>query len=174
MKRTSQLITAIFLTAVFASCSKDNNDNTLTLNSTDQTFMTNAAYANNDEINFAQLALTQSSNDSVKAFAQKIITDHTNAGASLDSIATKYNVTLPTSIDSIHSVLKTQLQGYSGNQFDTAYIHGQIKDHTTAITLFQNEASNGTNLNVKNFASTNLPALQMHLQMADSLSAHLP
>src|SRR3954465_16061616 len=74
MKTAVVLFTVFF---IFNSCDKDNdNNNNNNLNSRDKNFITIAAYANLDEIDFAQLALLRSTNDSVRNFAQRMITDH--------------------------------------------------------------------------------------------------
>jgi len=165
-----KFFSAVLLPVIFLSC--DKNSDTNALNSTDHNFVINAAYANRDEIDFANLALNQSSNDSVKMYAQMMITDHTKALMSLDSLAGRYNISLPTEIDSMHAALKTNLMTLSGYSFDSSYAKGQVTDHENAITLFTNEASNGSDNDVKNFASSNLPVLQMHLLMADTLAGH--
>ena len=67
----------------------------------------------------------------------------------------------------------TRLNSLSGHSFDSAYISSQVMDHQAAVTLFQNEISNGNNSSVKSYASTYLPHIQMHLQKADSLSRAL-
>ncbi|MEO6546855.1 MAG: DUF4142 domain-containing protein [Ferruginibacter sp.] len=170
MKRMTILMAMFFATAVIATSCKDDDDNNNTnITQTDKDFMIKAGYSNRDEIDFAQLALTNSSNDSVKNFAQMMITEHTAATASLDSIANRYVVTLPTTIDSMHAEMKNRLAGLAGFNFDTAYMNSQILDHNNAITLFQNEATVGNNFDVKNFATMNLPHLQMHLQRAQAV-----
>lgn len=173
MKRINLIFFICLMFVSVTSCDKNNDSNSNSLNSADQNFMTMAAFSNNDEIDFAKLALTKSSNDSVKMFAQMMIDDHTKAAMGLDSVAGKYSVTLPTTIDSTHAALKTSLAALSGFSFDSSYVNGQVKDHMNAITLFQNEANSGNNQDVKNFAGGKLPVLQMHLQMADSLALDL-
>ena len=157
----------------FVSCDKNDDDNNHSLNSSDQNFLTTAAYSSHDEVEFAQLALAKSTDDSVKMFAQMMITDHTKALMGLDSLAGQYNVNLPTTIDSAHAALKTTLMSLSGIDFDTTYAAGQVKDHMAAVALFQNQANGGDNDKVRDFAARNLPVLQMHLQMADSLTSYL-
>lgn len=168
-----------FLAALFAifigdsACKMDDDIADVTPNDVDYDFMTKASYANRGKIDFAQLALTRSTNDSVKAFAEMIIADHTAALTSLESLATRYNFSLPGTIDSVHVALKLKLIGFSGYSFDTAYINGQIKDHTTALNLYRNEISNGFEPVIKKYAAEHLPHLEMHLQEADSLKTYL-
>jgi putative membrane protein len=170
MKRIFFAVTIFIVVAFVYSCEKGSDNNNNSLNSTDQNFINMAAFSSNAEIDLARLALTQSGNDSIKMFAQTMITDHTMASGQLDSLASRYNVTLPTTLDSAHTALKDTLTGLSGTVFDSAYIKGQVNDHIAAIALFNNEVNTGNNADVKNFASSKLPVLQMHLQMADTLA----
>ncbi len=45
-----------------------------------------------------------------------------------------------------------------------------MKDHKQDVSEFQNEAQNGSDPNLKQFASTTLPVLQEHLTMVQDLS----
>jgi hypothetical protein len=44
-----------------------------------------------------------------------------------------------------------------------------IRDHRKDIKEFENEANNGMDSSLKNFASTTLPTLRTHLQMAEQI-----
>ena len=165
--------TAMVLTAAIMITSCDDDEEDISPNQTDTNFMTMAAYANLNEVDFAQLALTKSTHDSVRWFAQKMVADHSAAMSQLDSIADNFSYTLPTTIDSIHAAMKTQLMALAGYEFDTAYMNGQIRDHISAISLLQNEINQGRNPSIKNYASEKLPHLEMHKQRADSIRAQL-
>src|SRR5206468_3368718 len=97
--------------------------------------------------------------------------DHTAAQASLKNIAAKYGLTAPDSVDAAHAAEAAQLALLTGRAFDSAYIHGQVTDHQATIQLFQTETNSGNNTDLKTFADTTLPKLQMHLVRADSISA---
>ncbi len=172
MKRFS-IVAVIASLVIILSCSKTTDNNSL--NTTDQNFMVMATYSNYDEIDFGNLALSKSANDSVKMLASRMVTDHTIALTTLkDTLGPQYNLTLPSSMDSLHMAIQAQINTYTGVQFDTAYVHGQVRDHMATIALFENEINNGNNENIKAFANKNLPILQMHLQMAESVAATLP
>jgi len=173
MKQKTILAAVLFASAIITTSCEHDDDNDKLPSNADKSFAINAAYANRDEIDFAQLALTKSQNDAVMNFAQTMIADHTTALASLDSLGSRYSITLPTTIDSIHAAMKTQLTALTGYSFDTAYMNGQINDHINAITLFQNEVNSGNNPDIRNYATNNLPHLQMHKQAADSVRAGL-
>jgi putative membrane protein len=169
------LKTIIFSSAVIIACSscKKDDDDMDTLNTRDISFISNAAMASNAEVQFAQLALSKSSNDSVRNYALMMINDHSMGLQSLDSIAGRYNLQVNTGIDSLHQVLKLQLDGMNGYQFDTAYSHGHVKDHIAAINLYQEEANNGVKQDLRDFANRTLPELNEHLLMANAVSTTL-
>ena len=144
------------------------------LSSSDQDFVNGAAQGGMIEILDSKLAKKTSSNDSVKAFAQTMIDDHTKADNKLKRIAKKLNVTLPTRLDSAKQAQYDSLKTASTSSFDQKYIAAQDKDHSEAVTLFQKEADNGDNADLKEFAAKTLPTLQQHAQMVKQLEAKVP
>ena len=176
MKRILFISVFSLAAVVITSCNKDDDnivDNGNTPNATDNNFMTQAAYANRSEVELGQLALTKSTNDSVKMFAQMMITDHNAAILSLDSIAGLYNYTLPSVPDSAHITVRDSLNVYTSYTFDTAYVNGQVRDHDRLISLYQDEISNGNADTAQAYANRLLPALQLHKQLADTISTNL-
>lgn len=153
------------------SCKKDKNNNDV--NSTDQSFLTQAAVGNKAEIMAGQLAAEKGTNASVKAFGQMMVTEHGQAQTDLQNLYTSLGKTMPDSVDAEHQAFMTQLSSLSGRAFDSAYINSQITDHQKTVTVFQTEINNGNNTSVRNYASTYLPHIQMHLQKADSISKTL-
>ena len=155
---------------LIGACKKDDNQS---LTDTDKNYMTQAAYSNLAEIDAGQLAATKGSKDSVKMYGTMMVADHQKAHASLDSMAKAKGFTLPTAPDAAHMATKQQLSALSGRAFDTTYINGQLTDHQKTITLFQSEIASGSNQNVRDFATKNLPVIQMHYTMADALRKKL-
>lgn len=78
---------------------------------------------------------------------------------------------LPTTPDSAHVHMKMMLMMLSGRAFDSAYMKMQVVDHINTINLMQTEINTGSDQRVKDYASSHLPAVQMHKQMADSIVA---
>ena len=162
---------AMLLFTAFFACKKDNNtNNNNVVNANDKQFVTTAALGNYAEISAGQLALTKTSDMTVQMFAQKMITDHTKAQDSLKLIAGQLGLYAPDSLDAAHVQMAAMLSQMSGRSFDSAYVHGQVTDHQNTVTLFKNESSSGNNSTVKGYVNTYLPAIQMHLMMADSLA----
>jgi putative membrane protein len=147
-----------------------NNPNTMTTRLDDKTFAKNAALGGMTEVELGKLATQKASSDAVKQFGQKLIDDHTKANDQLKEIAGKENITIPDALDSKHQSRVDKLSKLSGPEFDKAFVKDAVKDHEHDISEFKSEAQNGSDPNVKQFASNTLPALEDHLSMAKNLS----
>jgi putative membrane protein len=156
----------IGLSFLIASCCKDDNNDVNNLNTQDNFFMQQASFSNYDEISAGTIAASKGSYDSVRIFGSMMVANHGNAQSSLDSLASSLHVTVPSTPDSMHQAMASQLQALSGNMFDTTYIGAQVKDHILTIAIFQQEISGGNNRQVLSYAKKNLPVIEMHLQEA--------
>ena len=134
----------------------------------DQAFAQKAAGGGAAEVELAQLAMQKASNDAVKQLASRIESDHTKANQQLASIGSSKGWQLPSSPSSEGQATKNKLEKLSGDAFDRAYVEAMIKDHHKDIKEFEREAASGSDTAVKQFASSALPDLKQHLQMAES------
>ena len=139
----------------------------------DSKFMMMAATSGMNEIGLSNQALTKSSNDDVKQFAQKMIDDHTAAGDELKTLAADKNVALPSEMDAKHKAEMQKMSAATGNAFDMQYIKTMVADHEQAVAMFQKEADNGKDADAKAFAAKTLPTLKEHLEMAKSLMSKM-
>lgn len=143
---------------------------TPSLSTTDATFLNTASVAGNEEVQFGQLAEKKANLRSTRSFAARMVTDHTAAGQQLATLAQSKQITPDTAMDPDHTTQFASLQKLHGRAFDRAYLNGQLQDHMAAVQLFQNEAQNGTDPQVRAFAQQTLPTLQAHLKMVQGLS----
>lgn len=176
MKKTTTGVMMPLLLLAMAGCNKDNNNNNnnnMGLSSQDRTFMAQLKEANKAEIDAGQTASTKGMNDSIRMYGQYMVTEHTMAMTSLDSLAGVLGVTLSDTLSAEHTALKQRLSTLSGYDYDTAYINAQVKDHQKVIQMMQTEISNGQQTGVKGYANRYLPHIQMHLTMADSIKMKL-
>ena len=132
----------------------------------DAAFAREAAIGGLEEVQLGRLAVQRATNEKVREFGQRMIDDHTKAGDELKSIAAKDNITLPGDIGPKQHALMDKLSRMNGAEFDRAYMRDMVRDHEKDIAAFQNEASNGMNMDLKNWASNTLPTLQEHLRLA--------
>jgi putative membrane protein len=138
----------------------------------DAKFMMTAYEDGEAEIALADLAVTKSESADVKAFANKIKTDHKQADGELQELAGKKNMTLaetpsPTA-QTDERKTTDRLQKLSGADFDRAYANTMVGDHRKAVTEFE-KASKSTDPDVREFADKTLPVLKDHLQRAENL-----
>jgi putative membrane protein len=93
-----------------------------------------------NEIKLSELAETKASSPQVKAFAKKMVTDHTKLEMQMKPFAIQWNVTPPTELDSDHQAVYDRLKGLSGSEFDKAYMAAMVQDHHKALDAFTMEA----------------------------------
>jgi putative membrane protein len=136
----------------------------------DKEFVSNAGMAGLAEVQMGNLALQNAQSADVKAFAQRMVTDHGTSNAELAQLATVKGLALPTELAGKHQQGLEHLTGLSGADFDKAYMQHMVGDHNEAVTLFQNGSTNSSDSDIKAFATKNLPILQEHLRLAQQLA----
>ena len=139
------------------------------LSAADREFATKAAQGGMAEVEMGNLAQQQGSSDQMKDFGRKLVQDHTRMNNDLKDIASRENITLPTEISADQRKTIDRLSKLSGAQVDREFAKESVNDHKEDISEFQKEASSGENQSLKNFASSNIPVLQDHLNMAESI-----
>lgn len=140
------------------------------MSASDKEFFPAAASAGMLEIETSKLALATSQNADVKAFAQKMVDDHTKAAEELKAIAATKNVTLPTAMVKHHQKMFDHLKDEKpGKDFDSAYQNIQVVAHKEAVTLFSKASTKSKDPEVKAWAAKTLPTLQHHGAMAKDL-----
>lgn len=101
-----------------------------------------------------------------------MVNDHTTAQTQLLQTINDINMEGASTNDSLgaaHVALRQRLMGLSGRGFDSVYMNSQVMMHQLSIAQFQAEANGGASASLRNYASSKLPSLQMHLNMADSI-----
>lgn len=122
------------------------------------------------EVEAAKLALSKSSNEKIKTFAQRMVTDHGKANEELKIIATRNKVTLPSAFDAEHQAKLDALKSKSGIEFDATYGKDMHSDHQKAVALFrQAVASSEVAADYRAFAAKTLPVLEEHHKLAMQL-----
>lgn len=137
---------------------------------TDTQFASAAAAGGMAEIKLGQLAQDKGTNDAVKAFGKRMFEDHTKAGDDLKAAAVKSNINLPSDISARDQATYDRLSKLSGAAFDQAYARNMVRDHVHDVAAFKHESANGTDPNIKSFATETLPTLQEHLKAARQMA----
>ncbi|KAF0811469.1 hypothetical protein IGB42_04087 [Andreprevotia sp. IGB-42] len=128
----------------------------------DSDFIIIAGHANAAEMAAAKLALHNSSNPAIKAFATQMLKDHATAQQKLAALATRKNQPAPATPSNEQNLALQRLQKLSGKAFDHAYVADQLSAHQEAVTLFSQQATLGADTDIMAFASDTLPTLLQH------------
>ena len=141
----------------------------------DEDFVKDIAQGSEVEIAASKLAVTKASNAEVKAYAQKLIDDHTAASKELEALVKSKNATWPPDDPGMKSKKEKHesLQTLTGAAFDKEYLEDMINDHESALARVGRQATNGKDASIKAFASKMQPKLLEHLKMARDLRAKL-
>ena len=139
----------------------------------DQQFATKAAADNMAELELARVAQQRASGDEVKDYAATLLEDHQKAGEELKKISEEQKLTLPSELPPEAEKAKEELSALSGDAFDRAYVEQMITDHEKAVQLFEEEAAKGQNEALKQFASSKVQTLRMHLDRARQLEREM-
>jgi putative membrane protein len=139
-------------------------------------FLAHAGSANLYEIEAAQLALQASANPGVRNLANMIVADHTALGQQVGAAAAAAGLPPPSPVllPPEQAMLDQLRAAGTGMNFDMLYQQQQITAHQQAIQLMQNYAASGDVPALQTIASGAIPAMQRHLQMAQSLVIMAP
>ena len=135
----------------------------------DEDFVKKAAMGGIAEVDAGKLAQQKGDSDAVKQFGAQMVADHSRTNDELKQIATSKKMTVPTETDPAHKAAEKKLEAKSGAAFDQAFKAQMVADHKATITLFEREAKNGSDSDLRAFAAKTLPGLQEHLKMAQAL-----
>jgi len=153
------------------AASKEKNAGDQSLSKADQNLMRELAQANLAEIETGKIALSQSKNDQVRNFAQKMIDDHTQAQKDLEKLAQAKGVTLPTEPDRKHQAMAKKLSALEGDKFDKQYIsQGGLTDHRNTHRLLERAQKRAADPELKALAEKMEPIVSQHLTMAQEVS----
>jgi putative membrane protein len=125
-------------------------------------FIIQASIGNLQEIAIGRLAAAQAVSPEVKAFAQKMITDHGNAETQLMQLIKTKGFQIPPEATN-PPVEDMQLKNTPAKDFDRMYVHMMVPDHRQTVQLFAKYALTGKDPVVKAYAQQTLPILKEHL-----------
>jgi putative membrane protein len=136
----------------------------------DAAFVKTAAIDGMHEVMLGKIGAARAKSDDVKAFAEKMVKDHTKANEDLKAAAKSANIPVPTALDEKHQKHIDKFKDYKGTDFDADFAKHMVTDHTKAVALFTRASKEAKNPAVKDFATQTLPVIQGHLDAAKKLA----
>lgn len=137
--------------------------------SNDQKFVDMAAQTDMMEAHLGQMAADQALSQSVKDFAQMLVTDHTSDYQQLETVAAKAGATVPKGLDATHNKMIAPFDNLKGAAFDRRFSQAMVSGHEKAVTEYKKQAAEASNADIKAYATQALPVLQRHLDDAKNL-----
>lgn len=139
----------------------------------DKEFVSTAGMAGLYEVQAANLAVQQATNPDVQAFAQQMLTDHSQINHELQELATVKGLALPTELTGSHKAAVDHLTTLAGAEFDKAYMQHMVSDHDHDIAEFERASASATDQDIKGWAARTLTTLKSHAALAMEVSARL-
>lgn len=140
----------------------------------DENFMKQAAQNGMAEVQSSQLALTKATDPKVKAFAQKMVDDHTKANDELKALAASKGIELPKEPSIAQKARMKLLDTADGANFDRRYAENMgVEAHEETLKMFRKASQGARDADIKALATKMVPALEQHLQMAQALHGEM-
>jgi len=144
---------------------------TTPLEKADGDFVVDAANGGMTEVAASQLAQSNATDERVKSFAGMMVQDHTKAGDQLKKLAAAKSLSLPATISDKNQKAVADLGKKTGKDFDKAYVKMMLDDHKKTVDMFKKEANDAKDTDLKTWATSTLPTLQMHLDSIKAISS---
>lgn len=133
--------------------------------------------SNTIELDMAKYVVNLTKDPAVHQFAQHMIDDHSTTAVKLEAATRGTSLRPAPRDDSPAPGFGARglmlLQSETGSKMDEDFMRMQVPAHRRALGLLQWESQNGTNLGLKSLATTLIPTMQQHWQLAQQyLAAH--
>jgi putative membrane protein len=141
------------------------------LSASDQKIIKTLAADNRQEVQMGELATRKAQQADVKAFAEKMVTDHTRLNESLTALAKRWNIDTTKAEESKSASQFDNLDNQSGKNFDESYVKDMVKDHKKAVETYEADIKNAQNADLKSYLQDGLSTIKEHLQKAEHLES---
>jgi len=136
----------------------------------DHQFVVRAFSSGLAEVKLGQMAPEYGSTPEVKRLAARLVDEHRRMNKELADLVGRKRLTLPRELDK-RMQEKIEVWGQQkGIDFDRTYLKFLVEDHAESLALFEAEARNGRDPELKEFAAKALPKLREHLEKARALA----
>jgi putative membrane protein len=139
----------------------------------DVEFATKAAAAGEAEVALAKVGIDKATDPEVKAFADRLVQDHTKANDQLTQIMQAKSMEMPAADPAEAKAEHDRITALSGTEFDREFMMHWVSSHEKGIELYSSEAEAGKDAELKQFAADTVPTLREHLDEAKRIESSL-
>ncbi len=155
------------------SAAQTGSGTTATLSKEDREFMSEAAIGGMYEVVLGEQIAKKATDPDVRAFAAKMVADHSKANEELKQLAAKKGFTMPAQLDEDHRESIEELTKLSGPELDRKYIDEMVDDHEDDVDEFRDAAKDAKDPEIRAWAGKTLRVLEGHLAEAKRLKERL-
>ncbi len=136
-------------------------------------YITAAGQSDKFEVTEGKLASKMGSSPKVRAFGQKMVTDHTKSTMQVMMAAKMSGLPKmpPPVLRPDQQDMVAQLKSATGPAFDSMYLQQQMQSHQQALMVQQNYAQHGTNKDLKMAATKIVPVVKSHIAMLQGMGS---
>lgn len=125
------------------------------------------------EMELCMLALENSSNEEVKAFAHAMLDEHGQLGQRIEKMARQMQVAFPKKIRQEHASLIQQMSKLKGSEFDEKFMEQNLRYHENDLKVFEHYAAQKDSVEVTLLAQAGARLFGRHLKMVKELAQKL-
>jgi putative membrane protein len=133
----------------------------------DARFVVKTAQANLAEVQMSAWAKEHALSDEVRAFAAKVLDDHTKLADELRALAAKESATLVADLDPKDEIEIERQKTLEPNLLDRAYMREAMKWHLREAEAFRREIDTGREPNLRTWAARMLVQIQAHIKQGE-------
>lgn len=176
---TTRLVPLATLLLLLAACATTDGTGTAGLPNADGHIAGIALAANEGEVQQGNAAASRATNSDVRAFAQMMVTDHTNAIQAARDTAARNNITpldneTTAALRSTSPQVISNLNTWTGADFDRGYIQYQIDLHQWLLTALDTQLiPNTRNAEMRSLLQTQRASVAAHLERARQIRGRL-
>jgi putative membrane protein len=173
MKRSPILVALLLCAASSTSIAQNTGGPRPSISASE--FVEKVARGGLAEVEMGELGVQKATSGQVKAFAKRIVTDHTQANEELVAVIKGKGLQVPSSQSATHkSMMDKFRQQDAGKDFDRDYIGHMVEDHRIDIELFETAADDANlDSDLRGYAKKTLPTLRDHLKQAQTIASKL-
>ncbi|WP_162427949.1 DUF4142 domain-containing protein [Pontibacter pudoricolor] len=135
----------------------------------DAIFVAEAASADMLYLQLSKEAITRGVSPEVKEMAQQMQEEHEQMLTELQELGSRGNFVLPQTLGNAHKEIYDEVASKEGIAFDLAYIREVRHLHDELLDRYEDMSKNGVSMEVKQYASRQLPLIRQHLEQAEAL-----
>lgn len=133
-----------------------------TLRPVERTFLEKAAALSRQQIQLAQLAVSQSAGTDVRTYAQQVASDYRQISDSVEGLRRKKGVSAGSATDAFVSESHQRLAQKTGGDFDREFVRLAGELQAAVLTLFEEVMADAKDAEVRELAGSCLPVLREH------------